>query len=169
MRRIEAGCLCRDPGSLRARVAIWPIDPLEVPARETGVKPLSPNHRLVIALHSPDGPFETGLCMCPAENPPESLAAGSDGTLSPVRFDGETWAIAAISSDFRGLQRSFFAIQTAWRRAQSRANHSPLKFHATRGKIQGICKILPPKIALLLSKSHILREKPPITCKSEQD
>ena len=37
MRRIETGCLCRDPWSLRARVAIWPIDPLEVPARETGV------------------------------------------------------------------------------------------------------------------------------------
>jgi hypothetical protein len=30
----------------------------------TGVKPLSPNHRFVIALHSPDGVFETGLRMC---------------------------------------------------------------------------------------------------------
>jgi hypothetical protein len=28
--------------------------------------------------------------------------------------------------------------------------------------------MLPSKIALLLSKSHILREKQPITCKSEQ-
>jgi hypothetical protein len=30
-------------------------------------KPLSPNDRLVIALHSPDGVAETGLPLCPLE------------------------------------------------------------------------------------------------------
>ena len=52
-------CGNANPRSLPARMAIWPIDPLEVPP--------SPNHRFVIALHSPDGTFETGLRMCPAE------------------------------------------------------------------------------------------------------
>jgi len=31
------------------------------------VKSLSPNHRFVIALHSPDGVLETGLRVCPPE------------------------------------------------------------------------------------------------------
>ena len=35
-------------------------------------------------------------------------------------------------------------------------------------KNTGICEILLSKIALLLAKSHILREKQPITCKSER-
>jgi hypothetical protein len=81
-----------EPWSLRARMAISPIDPLEAPP--------SPNHRFVIALHSPDGTFEIGL-RCPGEKTLESLAAGSGGTLSLVRFDGETCAIVAISSDFQ--------------------------------------------------------------------
>ena len=31
------------------------------------VKSLSPNHRFVIASHSPDGVVETGLLLCPPE------------------------------------------------------------------------------------------------------
>jgi hypothetical protein len=31
------------------------------------VKALSPHDRFVIALHSPDGVGEIGLCLCPAE------------------------------------------------------------------------------------------------------
>ena len=31
------------------------------------VKPLSPHHRFVIAVHSPEGVFETGLLGCPSE------------------------------------------------------------------------------------------------------
>ena len=41
---------------------------------------LSPHHRLVIALHSPDGVAETGLCVCPPEKSATKLAArGSTG------------------------------------------------------------------------------------------
>ena len=41
-------------------------------------------------------------CACAQQRKTlESLAAGSGGTLSPVRFDGETCATAAISSDFQ--------------------------------------------------------------------
>ena len=41
-------------------------------------------------------------CACAQQRKTlESWAAGSGGTLSPVRFDGETCAIAAISSDFQ--------------------------------------------------------------------
>jgi hypothetical protein len=62
---------------------------------------LLPNHRFVIALCSPDGVFETGLPMGPPEKRATHLARGIKRTLSPVWFDGETCAIAAISSDFQ--------------------------------------------------------------------
>ena len=55
-------------------------------SRETGVKPPSPNHRFAIALHSPDGAFETGLRMCPAEKNVRTLGCGvrRDTFSSPV-------------------------------------------------------------------------------------
>ncbi len=37
------------------------------PQKFDEVKSLSPNHRFVIALHSPEGVDETGLLECPAE------------------------------------------------------------------------------------------------------
>jgi hypothetical protein len=37
------------------------------------VKSLSPNHRFVIALHSPCGFIETGLPQCPAEKKARKL------------------------------------------------------------------------------------------------
>jgi hypothetical protein len=40
------------------------------------VKSLSPNHRFVIALHSPDGVVETGLLVCPAEKKAVKLDCG---------------------------------------------------------------------------------------------
>jgi hypothetical protein len=50
------------------------------------VKPLSPHHRFVIALHSPDGVFETGLLGCPAEKNAAKLACSveQDTFSSPV-------------------------------------------------------------------------------------
>jgi hypothetical protein len=41
------------------------------------VKALSPHHRLVIALHSPDGVGETGLRVCPAEKNTAKLGYGA--------------------------------------------------------------------------------------------
>jgi hypothetical protein len=38
------------------------------------VKGLSPNHRFVIAFHSPGGVDETGLPQCPSEKNPRKLA-----------------------------------------------------------------------------------------------
>ena len=38
------------------------------------VKALSPDHRFVIALHSPDGVAETGLRECPPEKNARKLA-----------------------------------------------------------------------------------------------
>ena len=38
----------------------------------TKVNSLRPNPRLVIALHSPDALFETGLRMCPPEKSEDS-------------------------------------------------------------------------------------------------
>jgi hypothetical protein len=40
------------------------------------VKSLSPHHRFVIALHSPDGVVETGLRICPPEKNAPKLACG---------------------------------------------------------------------------------------------
>jgi hypothetical protein len=41
------------------------------------VKSLSPNHRFVIALHSPCGVVETGLPMCATEKKARNLASGA--------------------------------------------------------------------------------------------
>jgi hypothetical protein len=40
------------------------------------VKALSPHHRFLIALHSPDGVAETGLRVCPPEKNARKLARG---------------------------------------------------------------------------------------------
>ena len=50
------------------------------------VKTLSPSHRLVIALHSPDGVVKTGLPMCPPEKKARKLDWGvrQDTFSSPV-------------------------------------------------------------------------------------
>jgi len=53
---------------------------------------------IVSALHSSDGVTQTGLCVCRQRKTPENLAAGFDETLSPVRFEGKTYGIAAIFS-----------------------------------------------------------------------
>jgi hypothetical protein len=108
--------------------------------------------------------------MCPAEKNPRKLGCGGPaGHFLQSVFDGETCAIAAISRFSE--ERSGVSLQSRLRGAGRSLALTilRLKFPATRRKIQGICEILPPKIALLLSKSHILREKPTITCKSEQD
>jgi hypothetical protein len=52
------------------------------------VKSLSPNHRLLIALRSPDGVVETGLCMGPPEKNAPSPACGAqqDTFSGPVSW-----------------------------------------------------------------------------------
>jgi hypothetical protein len=64
------------------------------------VKSLSPNHRFVIALHSPDGVVETGLRLCPPEK--KGLKAGEEATarFSPARFEGNNREIAPIFHKF---------------------------------------------------------------------
>jgi hypothetical protein len=49
----------------------------------------------------PMEPFKPDCVCAQRRKTLESLAAGSGRTLSPVRFDDETCAIAAISSDFQ--------------------------------------------------------------------
>jgi hypothetical protein len=53
----------------------------------------------VIALLSPDRFAETGLCVCRQEKNGRKTGCGFDQTLSPVRFGGKTYGIAAIFSD----------------------------------------------------------------------
>jgi hypothetical protein len=64
------------------------------------VKPVSPNHRLVIALVSPNGAFETGLPIGSSEKSATKLSTRKSVTLSPVRFASKILRIAAISRDF---------------------------------------------------------------------
>jgi hypothetical protein len=42
------------------------------------VKPLSPNHRFMIAMHSPRCMAETGLPRCPAEKKVRKCAGGAE-------------------------------------------------------------------------------------------
>jgi len=112
-------------------------------------KALSPHHRFVIALHSPDGVAETGLCVCRPEKNAENLAAGFDETLSPGQFEGKTYGIAAIFSDSSEMPLDFSAVQTAWRSRESGANPSPAKFPANREKYREFANFCPRKCELL--------------------
>ena len=66
------------------------------------VKSLSPNHRLVIALHSPGGVVETGLPMCPPEKKARKLAWGSEaGHFLQSGLSATSEELRAISCDFQ--------------------------------------------------------------------
>jgi len=56
---------------------------------------------LVIALHFPQGFVETGPPVCLQRKRQQSLASACGGSFSPVRFGGQSYRIAAISSDFQ--------------------------------------------------------------------
>jgi hypothetical protein len=66
---------------------------------EERVVALSPHHRLVIALHSPDESLKPDCAFALQRKTPENLPAAFNVTLSPVRFEGKTCGITAIFSD----------------------------------------------------------------------
>ena len=63
------------------------------------VKALSLHDRFVIALHSPDGVGKSDCARALQRKAPEKLLLRFDETLSPVRFEGKNYGIAAIFSD----------------------------------------------------------------------
>jgi hypothetical protein len=85
----------------------------------TKVKWHSPNHRFVIALHSPDRLDETGPPQTPPEKKAGSLSIKYGGTISPVRFERGSCGIAAISADSRRTTAWFLCTQTEWRRERN--------------------------------------------------
>jgi len=58
-------------------------------------------------LHSPDGVFETGLTGCVPEKKAAKLAWHNEQTLSPVRFESESYGIAPISCNFQSNPSGF--------------------------------------------------------------
>ena len=83
------------------------------------VKWLSPNHRFVIALHSPDGLVETGQLMGPPEKKVPSLACwGQAGHSLRSGFRVRVAELRRFRAVFRGLQFGFSATQTVWRRGR---------------------------------------------------
>src|SRR5450759_4814804 len=72
------------------------------------VKLLSLYHRFVIALHSPDGVFETGLLGDALRRKwLQSLPAALSRTLSPVRVESKSCGIAPISCNFQSNPGGF--------------------------------------------------------------
>ena len=57
----------RHTGAFGMTIVYWVMS-------QVSVKSLSPNHRLVIALHSPSGVIETGLHLCPPVKKARKLA-----------------------------------------------------------------------------------------------
>src|SRR5580658_910879 len=57
--------------------------------------------RFMIAFHSPDGVYQTGLLRCLAEKNAETPATARSGALSLVRFESKRRGIAPISRDFQ--------------------------------------------------------------------
>jgi hypothetical protein len=77
------------------------------------VKALSPHHRFVIVLHSPDGVAETGLCVWPPEKSARKLARG----LRRDRSAGEATKKVPNCSPFCSPNEGFTA------RVKSGQNH----------------------------------------------
>ena len=84
----------------------------------------------VIALHSPNGFVETGLRMCSSEKKASKLVYGFCGTLSLVRFDGETSGIAAICRDFRMNAARFLCVADCV--AEGEGFEPPVRFPVQR-------------------------------------
>jgi hypothetical protein len=82
----------------------------------TQVNSLWPNPQLLIALHSPNAPLETGLCMCLPEISQDNTAFDAEQSVlrSPVclRIIAKYRHCSCISEQG---ERSFSAMQTAWR------------------------------------------------------
>ena len=105
------------------------VSPFRVAAHEGGwngrifhfqeVKSPSPQHRFVIALHSPDGVFETGLCNgLFRKNGPR---VGSGARVAHFLQSGLSTRLAKLCpfrAILRELQPGFSAFQTAWRRGR---------------------------------------------------
>src|ERR1700686_391964 len=72
---------------------------------------------------------EKGAKVCLGASAVHSLQSGLRARLA------EFWRFPAI---FGGMQPGVSASQTAWRRALSRANHSPPKFPAHREKYRNL-------------------------------
>lgn len=80
------------------------------------VNSLLPNPQLLIALHSPNGLRETGLCMCLTEKTHASSAFDDERSVlcSPVCL-GIIAKYGRYSHVPVQSERSFSAVQTAWR------------------------------------------------------
>ncbi len=71
------------------------------------VKSLSPDDRLVIALHSPDRVAKLDCVSALRRKRPQTMSAEFGKPLSPVRLKDESRTLAAISSDFQGKASGF--------------------------------------------------------------
>src|ERR1022692_1883527 len=80
--------------------------------------------------HSPNGFVETGLRMCSSEKKASKLVYGFCGTLSLVRFDGETSGIAAICRDFRMNAARFLCVADCV--AEGEGFEPPVRFPVQR-------------------------------------
>ena len=77
----------------------------------------SPNHRFVIALHSPDGFLRTGLPVSPPEKRSADLAFWvQHDTFSESGSSAKDAKLRGFSAIFGGKPQSFSAVETAWRR-----------------------------------------------------
>jgi hypothetical protein len=93
----------RDP-QRGPEVGFWEVQRLTQmnASRQTKVKPLSPYHRFVIAVHSPHGIFETGVLGCSLEKRLPKWPVTIKRTLSPVRFKSKNREIPLTSCNIRG-------------------------------------------------------------------
>jgi hypothetical protein len=101
------------------------------------VKLLSPNHRLLIALRSPDGVVETGLCMGPPEkNAPIACLWRSAGHFLRSGFGDGIAELRRFLAILAGMQPYFSATQTGWRSewdSNPPLNVSSTTYNATDG------------------------------------
>ena len=112
----------------------------------------------MIALHSLDGNLQTGPPLSPPEKRAAKLAFWlQQDTLSESGLSAKHAELRGFSAIFRGKPQGFSAVETCWRRTQSRANPSPPRFPANREKYREFRELARPLVAVSGPKRFIFR------------
>jgi hypothetical protein len=96
----------------------------------------SPNHRCVIALHSPDGGPQTGLPVRPLEKTAATLAFKvQSAVFSESGLNRKHAELRAFSKIFGAKAQSFSAVETRWRRERDSNPRYPFEYSGFQDRL----------------------------------
>jgi hypothetical protein len=125
----------------------------------TKVKSLSPHHRFVIVVHSPDGIVKTGLRVTLQRKRPQTLPLGLRGTFSPVRFERRNCEITGVFSQFSKESSRFLCDLDCMAERAVLCEPFSGRFPANREKYREFSNFYSQQMRTPFSKLHILLGK----------